>query len=71
MLRALYGGELEASSAGDLEEAFKVIDFLGADEFRQNMEEGLKSLHEQKKDASPLNQIEMVEFCMKTGVLKQ
>jgi hypothetical protein len=27
-------------------------------------------LHNQKKDASPLNLIEMIEFCMKRSVLK-
>lgn len=71
VLRALYGGELEASSVSDLEEIFRVVDFLQIDEFRQNIEANLRRVHEQKKDTTPLNLVEMVEFCVRTGVLRE
>jgi hypothetical protein len=42
VLRALYGGELEATSAADLEEIFKVVDYLQVDEFRLSIEQNLR-----------------------------
>ena len=54
----------------DLEEIYKIIDFLRIDEFKNSIAENLKKMHELKRDTSPLHTIEMIEFCVRTGILK-
>jgi hypothetical protein len=45
VLRALYGGELEATTVADLEEIYKIIEYLKIDEFKSSVGENLKRLH--------------------------
>lgn len=60
VLRAQYGGSLEATSVAELENLIQVIDFLGIREYRERMSEALRSCHEGRKESSPLNSIEVV-----------
>jgi hypothetical protein len=48
-----------------------VVQHLQVDDFQKNIENGLRAAHQERRENSPLNQVEMVEFCVRTGVLRE
>lgn len=71
VLKGLYGGELTATSTQELDDLLRIIQYLDIQEFKDNIEKGLIALHLCDPDNSPLNSIDMIEFCLKNNVLKE